>query len=382
MSDTSSGTPTELHVTPLHALHNELGAKMVPFAGYDMPVQYPAGVKTEHLHTRKEAGLFDVSHMGQLKVSGDNIASELEKLLPIDVGALAIHQQSYALLTNDDGGILDDLIITRWAEDTFFIVVNAACKEQDIAHFRKHLPNATIDVLTERALVALQGPSAKDVAEVIAPAACELTFMHGCFVTITCNETPVECYITRSGYTGEDGFEISIPNEHADAVSRLLLSFDCVEAIGLGARDSLRLEAGLCLYGHDMNTDTNPIDASLLWSISKSRRPGGAKAGGFMGADNIFAAIEKGSDRKRAGLIIDGRAPVREGAPLVDADGNSIGIVTSGGFGPSISKPIAIAYIDKTHAALGSEVFAEVRGKKLPVTVSKMPFVAQRYYRG
>lgn len=381
-----SDTNPLLHKTPLHALHIELGAKMVPFAGYDMPVQYPAGVKTEHLHTRKEAGLFDVSHMGQLTVSGDSIAQALEKLLPIDVDALDIHQQSYALLTNDQGGILDDLIITRWAENTFFIVVNAACKEQDIAHLRKYLSsaaaNATIDVLTDRALVALQGPSAKEVIEVMAPAACELTFMHGCFVSIESNGTPVECYITRSGYTGEDGFEISIPNEYADAIARQLLGFDCVKPIGLGARDSLRLEAGLCLYGHDMNTDTNPIDASLLWSISKSRRPDGAKAGGFLGADNIFSAIQEGTNRKRVGLTIDGRAPVREGASLVDIEGNRIGIVTSGGFGPSINKPIAIAYIDKSHAALGTEVFAEVRGKKLPVTVSKMPFVEQRYYRG
>lgn len=377
-----SETTTELHVTPLHALHNELGAKMVPFAGYDMPVQFLAGVKTEHLHTRKEVGLFDVSHMGQLTVSGDGVVEALEKLLPIDVGALDIHQQSYALLTNEEGGILDDLIITRWAEDTFFIVVNAACKEQDIAHFRKHLPNATIEILSSRALVALQGPSAKTIAEVVAPTACGLTFMHGCFATIDCNGAAVECYITRSGYTGEDGFEISIPNEHADAVARLLLSFDCVEPIGLGARDSLRLEAGLCLYGHDMNTDTNPIDASLLWSISKSRRPDGAKAGGFLGADKIFASMEHGADRKRVGLLIDGRAPVREGAELVDANDNSVGIVTSGGFGPSINKPIAIAYADKASAALGTELFALVRGKKLPVIVSKMPFVEQRYYRG
>jgi len=382
MPETTTETTKELHVTPLHALHNELGAKMVPFAGYDMPVQYPAGVKTEHLHTRKEAGLFDVSHMGQFTVAGDGIVEALEKLLPIDIGALDIHQQSYALLTNEDGGILDDLIITRWAEDTFFVVVNAACKEQDIAHFRKHLPNATIEILSSRALVALQGPSAKEVIEALAPAACELTFMHGCFATIDCNGTAVECYLTRSGYTGEDGFEISIPNEHADAVARLLLSFDCVEAIGLGARDSLRLEAGLCLYGHDMNTDTNPIEASLLWSITKSRRPDGAKAGGFFGAENVFASIEKGSDRKRVGLLIDGRAPVREGAVLVDADDNTVGIVTSGGFGPSINKPIAIGYANKTSAALGTDLFALVRGKKLPVTVSKMPFVAQRYFRG
>ncbi|MFT7387639.1 MAG: aminomethyltransferase [Candidatus Endobugula sp.] len=377
-----SETATELLVTPLHALHNELGAKMVPFAGYSMPVQYPAGVKTEHLHTRKEAGLFDVSHMGQLTVSGEGIVDALEKLLPIDIGALDINQQSYALLTNEDGGILDDLIITRWTEDTFFIVVNAACKEQDIAHFRKHLPNATIEVLSSRALLALQGPSAKDVVEVITPVACELTFMRGCVVTIHLDDTAVECYVTRSGYTGEDGFEISIPNEHADAVARLLLSFECVEAIGLGARDSLRLEAGLCLYGHDMNTETNPIDASLLWSISKSRRPGGVKAGGFFGTKNVFAAIEKGSERKRVGLFIDGRAPVREGAVLVDANDNTVGIVTSGGFGPSINKPIAIGYANKSVAALGTGLFALVRGKKLPVIVSRMPFVEQRYHRG
>ena len=389
MTKTPESSPSQkeaLKTTPLHKLHIESGAKMVSFAGYDMPVQFPSGVKTEHLHTREQAGLFDVSHMGQLIISGPGVTASLEKLLPVDLEALEVHQQTYALLTNEHGGILDDLIITRWGEELFFVVVNAACKEQDTAHFRQNLPaEAKIEVLDDHALLAIQGPTAKEVIQSLAPEACQLTFMHGCPVVISyesdSGKIDVECYITRSGYTGEDGFEISIPSVHSESIARLLLSFKQVESIGLGARDSLRLEAGLCLYGHDMNTETTPIEASLLWSISKSRRPGGSKEGGFLGTEKIFKELAEGAKRKRIGLSINGRAPVREGATLVNPEGREVGTVTSGGFGPSINKPIAIGYVCKTVATLGTPLFAVVRDKQLPVTVDKMPFVEQRYVR-
>lgn len=380
--DTASTPAPTLKRTPLHDLHLALGAKMVPFAGYEMPVQYPMGVKSEHLHTRDAAGLFDVSHMGQITVSGAGVTQALEKLIPVDITAMEINQQSYGLLTAENGGILDDLIITRWADDQFFIVINAACKDADIQHFQNHLPSGALQTLEDRALLALQGPKAKQVMAELAPKACELIFMHGCFATITSGDTAIECYITRSGYTGEDGFEISVPNKHTTLLAKTLLKFSEVEAIGLGARDSLRLEAGLCLYGHDMNEHTNPIEASLLWSISASRRASGAKAGGFLGAETIFATQQTGIEKKRVGLSINGRAPVREGSLLLDASGNTVGHVTSGSFGPSLNRPIAMGYVNKPLAEIGTQLYAEVRGKKLEVTVSKMPFVEQRYFRG
>lgn len=378
MTDLSTDSNSPLKATPLKDLHLELGARMVPFAGYDMPVQYPDGIMAEHLQTRAAAGLFDVSHMGQVVISGAGVAKALEALVPVELESLPVNRQTYALFTNDEGGILDDLMIARWAEDTFFLVVNAACKEQDLAHLRANLSGFDIDYLDGRGLLALQGPAAAEVMAQIAPAACELVFMNGCHVTID----GAACYITRSGYTGEDGFEISVPADAAEALARQLLSFEQVQPIGLGARDSLRLEAGLCLYGHDLDTTTTPIQASLLWSISKSRRPDGEKAGGFPGCDVIFREIAEGAPRKRVGLQIDGRAPVREGAEIVNEAGEQVGVVTSGGFGPSLEAPLAMGYVQAQYATVGTALSALVRGKPRPVTVTKMPFVAQRYYRG
>jgi aminomethyltransferase len=367
--------------TPLNALHQELGAKMVSFAGYSMPVQYPLGVLKEHLHTRQKAGLFDVSHMGQIRIKGSGITEALEKLLPVDLAVLAKNKQSYAVLTNEAGGIIDDLIITRWADDEFFLVVNAGCKQQDIAHLKKYLPGFDIEIMDQHALLALQGPQARSVIDELLPAATELRFMSGCFGSIDLNGITVECFITCSGYTGEDGFEISVPAEHATNLSRTLLAFEQVEAIGLGARDSLRLEVGLCLYGHDLDTETTPIEAGLTWSISQSRRKSGAKAGGFLGAENILSQMANGVIRQRVGLNIEGRAPVREGTQLTDENGNIIGIVTSGGFGPSMSRPVAMAYVENQHAAIGSKIYALLRKKTIAVTVVKMPFINQSYVR-
>ncbi len=369
---------SDLKKTPLFELHHELGAKMVPFAGYEMPVQYPLGIMKEHLHTRSQAGLFDVSHMGQLVVSGAGVTEALEKLLPVDLQSLPVNKQSYALFTNDSGGILDDLMIARWGEHSYFLVVNAACKEQDIRYLQDNLPDFNIDYLDGRGLLALQGPAAKDVMADIAPAACALIFMEGCRVEIE----GADCYVTRSGYTGEDGFEISVPAEKTEALARTLLAYEQVQPVGLGARDSLRLEAGLCLYGHDLDTVTTPVEAALLWSIGKSRRAGGDRAGGFPGAEVIFRQQAEGAGRKRVGLKIEGRAPVREGAELVDLEGNRVGIVTSGGFGPSVGEPVAMGYVDSDFAAIGTALHALVRDKPRPVTVARMPFVPQRYYRG
>lgn len=377
-TDLNADLNTPLKATPLKDLHLELGARMVPFAGYEMPVQYPEGIMTEHLQTRGQAGLFDVSHMGQVVISGPGVAQALETLVPVELESLPINRQTYALFTNAEGGILDDLMITRWAEDRFFLVVNAACKEQDLAHLTANLSGFDIDYLDGQGLLALQGPAAAEVMAEIAPAVCELVFMNGCHVTID----GADCFITRSGYTGEDGFEISVPAESAEALARKLLSFEQVKPIGLGARDSLRLEAGLCLYGHDLDITTTPIQASLLWSISKSRRPDGDKAGGFPGAEVIFREMAEGASRKRVGLQIDGRAPVREGAELVNEAGEQIGVVTSGGFGPTLEAPLAMGYVQAQYASVGTALSALVRGKPRPVTVVKMPFVPQRYYRG
>ena len=369
----------DLAKTPLHDLHIELGAKMVPFAGFSMPVQYANGVMKEHLQTRANAGLFDVSHMGQARIKGTGATNALEGLVPIDLESLNINSQVYAVFTNDNGGILDDLIITRWGEDEFFLVFNAACKEQDLAHLRANISTPiTIEVLDDRALLALQGPRAKDVMSQLAPAANSLVFMTGCNALIE----NADCYITRSGYTGEDGFEISCPAAKAEAISRTLLSFAEVEPIGLGARDSLRLEAGLCLYGHDMNVDTTPVEASLQWSISKSRRAEGEKAGGFPGADIIFEQMSIKTSRRRVGLAPAGKAPIREGVELVNEEGKVIGQVTSGGFGPSVGKPVAMGYVDIDYASVDTQLNALVRGKTLAVNVSKLPFVQQRYFRG
>lgn len=365
--------------TPLYDLHLELGAKMVPFAGYEMPVQYPLGVLKEHLHTRARAGLFDVSHMGQLRLRGADAAAALESLVPVDILDLPVGQQRYALFTNAEGGILDDLMVAN-AGDHLFLVVNAACKEQDLAHLRQHIgARCEIESLFDsHALLALQGPAAAEVLARFAPAVKDLTFMQVASVELL----GVPCNVSRSGYTGEDGYEISVPAAQAEALARALLAEEEVQPIGLGARDSLRLEAGLCLYGHDMDSATTPVEASLGWAISKVRRADGERAGGFPGAERIFAQQREGVASKRIGLLPQERVPVREGAEIVDADGAVIGKVSSGGFGPSLGAPVAMGYVASAHAALDSEVFAMVRGKRVPMKVARTPFVPQRYYRG
>ncbi|MDN7139579.1 glycine cleavage system aminomethyltransferase GcvT [Pseudomonas sp. JQ170] len=369
-----------LQKTPLHALHLELGARMVPFAGYDMPVQYPLGVMKEHLHTREQAGLFDVSHMGQIRLLGAGAAKALETLVPVDIIDLPTGMQRYAMFTNEHGGILDDLMVANLGNDELFLVVNAACKDQDLAHLRKHIgKHCQIQPLfQERALLALQGPAAVKVLERLAPAVAKMTFMQFQPVQLL----GANCFVSRSGYTGEDGFEISVPADQAEALARRLLDEPEVAAIGLGARDSLRLEAGLCLYGHDMNEQTTPIEASLLWAISKVRRADGARAGGFPGAEQIFAQQQSGVARKRVGLLPQERTPVREEAEIVDEAGTVIGKVCSGGFGPTLVGPVAMGYVDSAYTAVDTPVWAIVRGKRVAMKVSKMPFVAQRYYRG
>jgi aminomethyltransferase len=364
--------------TPLDTLHRELGARMVPFAGYDMPVQYPAGIIKEHLHTREAAGLFDVSHMGQVLIEGEGSAAMLESLVPVDVKSLAINQQTYALFTNHEGGVLDDLIITRWAQDCFFLVVNAGCKLQDIDHLRAHLGGQRLTVLEDQALLALQGPAARDIMRVLCPQAAELVFMRGCAATID----GVDVYVACSGYTGEDGFEISAPGAQAEQLARLLLDVEAVQPIGLGARDSLRLEAGLCLYGHELSAQIDPIQAGLLWSISKSRRADGARAGGFPGASVIFQRIVDKPALVRAGLTVNGKRPVREGQIVLDEEGQAVGEICSAAYGASVGGPIAMAYIQRHLAEPGTTLQVAVRDKQVAVTVTRLPFIAQRYFRG
>jgi aminomethyltransferase len=375
---------TPLKQTPLHSLHLARGGKMVPFAGYDMPVQYPAGVLKEHLHTRTSAGLFDVSHMGQLALrpkSGkvEDAAHALERLVPQDVVAVTAGRQRYAQFTNEDGGILDDLMVANFG-DHLFLVVNAACKAEDEALLRAQLSDACIiEPLADRALVALQGPKAVAVLAKHCADAATMRFMDAGPRKVM----GLDCFVSRSGYTGEDGFEISVPAADAEGFANALLADDAVALIGLGARDSLRLEAGLCLYGHDIDPTTTPVEADLVWSIQKSRRSGGARAGSFPGADKILAQIENGTSRQRVGLKPEGRAPVRDGAQLF-ADASSsepLGSVTSGSFGPSIGAPIAMGYLPTPHAAIGGTVFAEVRGQRLPLCVSNLPFVPHSYKR-
>ncbi|AMC99535.1 glycine cleavage system aminomethyltransferase GcvT [Halomonas chromatireducens] len=369
---------SDLKHTPLHGLHLELGGKMVPFAGYDMPVQYPLGVKKEHEHTRAACGLFDVSHMGQVLLHGPRPAEALETLVCADIVGLPEGMQRYALFTGQEGGILDDLMVAN-VGDHLYLVVNAACKDQDIALLEIGLDAEHRVEVLDRGLLALQGPQAASVMQRLCPPACEMVFMqHGRFQI---DDIPV--WVSRSGYTGEDGFEISVAADQAEALARRLLAEDEVEAIGLGARDSLRLEAGLCLYGHDIDTETTPVEAGLIWAIGKPRRRGGERQGGFPGADLILHQVEKKDhQRKRVGLLGDGRAPVREGAELFSSDDISIGVVTSGGFGPSVGQPVAMGYVTIENAEIGTTVYAEVRGKRLPMTVSKMPFVEPGYFRG
>jgi aminomethyltransferase len=376
--------PSSLKHTPLHALHLALGGKMVPFAGYDMPVQYASGVLREHLHTRASAGLFDVSHMGQIALhpkSGkvEDAALALERLVPQDIAAIAPGRQRYAQFTNEAGGILDDLMVANFGSH-LFVVVNAACKADDEAHLRAHLSDVcVIEQLPDRALIALQGPKAESVLAKFCADAAAMRFMDSGPHRVN----GIACFVSRSGYTGEDGFEISVPAEHAEALANALLTDHDVLPIGLGARDSLRLEAGLCLYGHDIDSHTTPVEGALEWSVQKSRRTGGARAGGFAGADKILAQFEKGASRRRVGLKPQGRAPVREGAALF-ADATSseqIGRITSGGFGPSLNAPLAMGYLPTSHAAAGSSVFAEVRGQRLPMQIAPMPFVPNTYKR-
>ena len=380
----SADTPTAvaeaqgLAQTPLHALHVELGARMVPFAGYDMPVQYPAGIVAEHTACRTAAALFDVSHMGQLLLEGPNAATALETLVPVDVQGLAVNKQRYAFFTNDAGGILDDLMITRREHD-LLLVVNAACKAADTAHLQQHIgARCRITPLPDRALLALQGPLAVEALARLAPGVRALTFMTGGAFTLE----GAECYLTRSGYTGEDGFEISVPAEAAERLARALLAQPEVQPAGLGARDTLRLEAGLCLYGHDIDTTTTAVEAGLTWAIQKVRRAGGDRAGGYPGATVVDAQLANGPARKRVGLVGLERVPVREGAPLVSADGRAVGRVTSGTVGPTVKQPIAMAWLETALAAPGTEVFAEVRGKRVPMRVAAMPFAPHRYHRG
>ena len=375
---------TSLQTTPLHALHLARGGKMVPFAGYDMPVQYPAGVLREHLHTRSCAGLFDVSHMGQIALrakSGraEDAALALERLVPQDIVAVAPGRQRYAQFTNEAGGILDDLMVANFG-DHLFLVVNAACKAADEAHLREKLSDSCIiENLADRALIALQGPKAESALAKLCPDAGAMRFMDAGPRRVD----GIDCYVSRSGYTGEDGFEISVPAEQAEALASALLENSDVLPIGLGARDSLRLEAGLCLYGHDIDATTTPVEGALEWSIQKSRRHGGVRAGGFPGADRILSELANGATRRRVGLRPEGRAPVREGAPLfADAASSAqIGAVTSGGFGPSVSAPVAMGYLPSSHAAPGGLVFAELRGQRLPLLIAPMPFVPNTYKR-
>lgn len=368
---------TLLH-TPLDALHRELGAKMVPFAGYEMPVQYPAGIIKEHLHTRQAAGLFDVSHMGQVIVEGPDCAAMLESLVPVDIRGLSMHRSTYALFTTEQGGVWDDLIITRWDQDRFFLVVNAGCKVQDIAHLRAHLSGQQLTVLEHQALLALQGPAAREVMRTLYPAAAQLVFMQGCPGVID----GVEVYITCSGYTGEDGFEISVPAAAAEELARRLLACEQVQPIGLGARDSLRLEAGLCLYGHELTTAIDPVQAGLTWSISKARRAEGARPGGFPGAAIILQRMTDKPAVARVGLRVEGKRPVREGQAVLDESGRSVGAICSACYGASVGGPIAMAYIERELAQPGTKLLVAVRDIQVPVTVTPMPFSPQRYFRG
>jgi aminomethyltransferase len=351
---------------------------MVPFAGYEMPVQYPTGIMAEHKQCRDSAALFDVSHMGQLRLVGADASAALESLVPVDVVDLAVGKQRYGFFTNAHGGLLDDLMITR-REDDLFVVVNAGCKVADTEHLMAHIGGrCQVESLHDRALLALQGPSAVKALARLNPKLAELTFMTG-------NSFHLDghlCFVTRSGYTGEDGFEISVAAANADSLARALLSKPEVKPAGLGARDSLRLEAGLCLYGHDINTETTPVEAALTWAIQKVRRPGGARAGGYPGADVIGGQLLNGAARKRVGLIGQERAPVREGSLIVDSMGSRLGNVTSGTLAPTVNQAIAMAYLPTQQAVLGQTVWAEVRGKRLPMTVSAMPFTPNRYYRG
>jgi aminomethyltransferase len=400
--------------TPLNDLHVSLGARMVPFAGYSMPVQYPAGLMAEHHHTRTAAGLFDVSHMGQLRLVGDDAAAAFESLMPVDVIDLPVGKQRYGLLLNEDGGIIDDLMFIKREQDMsgagpsqgarapsggsdprvaverggeIFVIVNGACKVGDIAHIQDRIGGTRCEVIPmpEMALLALQGPQAVTALSRLAPGVEKLVFMTGGNFSVNTGAQTIDVFLTRSGYTGEDGFEISVHESLAEALARALLAQPEVKPIGLGARNSLRLEAGLCLYGNDIDTTTTPVEANLNWAMQKVRRTGGARAGGFPGADKILAQLAGGAaapTRKRVGLIALERIPVREHTELQSQDGQRIGEVTSGLLGPTIDKAVAMAYVGAEFAAPGTRINAIVRGKPVAMEVSAMPFVPNRYYRG
>ncbi len=380
MSSSAAASAAPLLTTPLNALHLELGARMVPFAGYSMPVQYPAGLMAEHHHTRNAAGLFDVSHMGQLRLVGPDAAAAFETLVPVDVIGLGIGRQRYGLLLNDDGGIIDDLMFVNRGED-LFVIVNGACKLGDIAHIQQRIGHlCQVQPLPDQALLALQGPQAAEALGRLAPEVLQLVFMTGTAASIA----GCDCYVTRSGYTGEDGFEISVHASQAETLARALLAQPEVKPIGLGARNSLRLEAGLCLYGNDIDATTTPPEAALNWAIQKVRRTGGARAGGFPGSGKVLAQIDDPAllARKRVGLVALERVPVREHTPLQSLDGQPIGEVTSGLLGPTVDKPVAMGYVAPAFAALGTRVNAIVRGKAVPMEVAAMPFTPNRYHRG
>ncbi len=363
-----------LNTTPLDALNRELGGKMVPFAGYSMPVQFPAGVLSEHLHTRAKAGLFDVSHMGQASLHGAGAAAALEALVPGDMIGLKPGRQRYTLLMTPEGTIMDDLMVANLGDDRLFIVVNASRKHVDLPHIAAHLPaGVTLERHEDRALLALQGPAAVAVLARFAPEVAALPFMGVTPATIL----GAECLVSRSGYTGEDGVEISIPGDRATDIARALLAEPEVMPIGLGARDSLRLEAGLCLYGNDIDETTNPVEAALTWVIQKRRKIDWS----FVGADKVRAMLDNGAPRLRVGIQPEGRAPARGHTEIVDANGARIGEITSGGFGPSCNAPVAMGYVDRAHAADGTAIFLMVRGKPLPARVAPMPFVPHTYVR-
>ena len=382
MSDVVTAVP--LKRTPLYRLHLDLGARMVPFAGYEMPVQYPSGILKEHLHVRAAAGLFDVSHMGQFEIrsrngDSDGVARALESVVPMDIVGLAPGRQRYALLTNEHGGIRDDLMIARLG-DRFLIVANAACKDADEVYLREAMSHAcTIERIEDRALVALQGPGAEAALAGLAPDVRSMRFMD----FRTTDVMNVACFVSRSGYTGDDGFEISLPASHAEAVARELLKNSNVAMIGLGARDSLRLEAGLCLYGSDLDTTTTPVEAALEWSIQKARRTGGSREGNFPGAQTILHQLVSGVPRRRVGLRPEGRAPIRHGAKLFsDQDvADAIGVVTSGGFGPSVNAPVAMGYVRQVDEPAGGIIYADLRGKRVPLRLSALPFISTTYKR-
>jgi aminomethyltransferase len=378
MADSQIADLAALRHTPLYGLHTELGARMVPFAGYAMPVQYPSGIIAEHLHTRAAAGLFDVSHMGQAIIEGNGLSAQLEALVPGEIEGLAAGQMRYTQLLNADGGILDDLMITRLSGraggyERFFVVVNASRKEVDFSVLRQHLAGQTLTPLDTRALVALQGPLAVAALVRHLPGVDTMAFMT--MRVIESDDTVL--YVSRSGYTGEDGFEISLSAQLADRWVKSLLAEPEVRPVGLGARDSLRLEAGLCLYGHDIDESTTPVEAALVWSISKRRQA----QGGFPGDAKILQQIATGASRRRVGLLVDGRVPAREGAEIATASGARIGRVSSGGFGPTVNGPLAMGYVEAAHSSLGTSVDLIVRGRPIPARISKLPFIATRYHR-